>query len=75
VALARRADDLDLEARLRTSDGYDVAPWVVLVQAVNHANDHRRQIAGMLRDRGVPPPRLDGWGFGEARDAVVPISP
>jgi uncharacterized damage-inducible protein DinB len=74
VALARRADALRLEDRIRTSDGYVVAPWVVLVQAVNHANDHRRQVAGMLRGRGVVPPRLDGWGFGEAVAAVVPLS-
>ena len=50
----------------RSSDGYVFDRWVVLVQAVNHANDHRRQLCKMLEAIGVTPPRLDGWGFGEA---------
>jgi uncharacterized damage-inducible protein DinB len=62
-----------LERRLRTGDGYLVDPWVVIVQAVNHGADHRRQVAAMLRSRGLTVPRLDGWGFGEAVDAVVPV--
>jgi uncharacterized damage-inducible protein DinB len=59
------------EADLRTDDGYLVKPWTVFVQAVNHGAEHRRQICGILRALGVEPPRLDGWGFGEAAGAVV----
>jgi uncharacterized damage-inducible protein DinB len=54
-----------------TSDGYVVKPWTVLVQAINHGAEHRRQVCGILRALGVDPPRLDGWGFGEATGAVV----
>ena len=63
-----------LETRLKTTDGYVVEPWVVMLQAINHATDHRRQISGMLRAMGVTPPRLDGWAFGEAGGALVPTS-
>ena len=56
---------------VRTRDGYVVQPWIVLVQAVNHAHDHRRQVCGMLRALCRTAPRLDGWGFGEAVGAVV----
>jgi uncharacterized damage-inducible protein DinB len=74
-ALLALAHDADEErARLRTSDGYFVEPWVVMLQVINHAADHRRQICGMLKAIGVTPPGLDGWGFGEAEGALVPMS-
>jgi uncharacterized damage-inducible protein DinB len=61
------------ESDVRTSDGYLVKPWIVLVQAINHGAEHRRQVCSILRALGVAPPRLDGWGFGEALEAVVRI--
>lgn len=59
------------ESDLRTSDGYVVKPWTVFVQAINHGAEHRRQVCSILRALGAAPPRLDGWGFGEATGAVV----
>jgi uncharacterized damage-inducible protein DinB len=59
------------ESDLPTSDGYVVKPWTVFVQAINHGAEHRRQVCSILRALGVEPPRLDGWGFGEATGAVV----
>ncbi len=74
-ALLALAHDADKErTQLRTSDGYLVEPWVVMLQVINHASDHRRQICGMLRAIEVTPPQLDGWGFGEAEGALVPTS-
>ena len=72
--LALAHDDDEERARFRTSDGYLVEPWVIMLQVINHAADHRRQISGMLRAIGVTPPSLDGWGFGEAAGALVPTS-
>ena len=69
--MARRWDDGAgegggvVEAPLRSADGHVIAPWVVLLQAINHATDHRRQICGQLRALDVTPPRLDGWQLGE----------
>lgn len=57
---------------IHSADGYVFEPWVVLVQAVNHATDHRKQISIRLKSLGVTAPRLDGWGFGEAADALHP---
>lgn len=56
---------------LRTTDGYLVAPWVVMVQVINHAHDHRHQVRGLLQALGVTPPRLDAWCYAEATGALV----
>ncbi len=34
--------------RLQTRDEYYVEPWVILVQIINHATEHREQIKNML---------------------------
>ncbi|NDJ36163.1 MAG: hypothetical protein GYB64_16020 [Chloroflexi bacterium] len=69
-------DDLnDVEQRdpLQTSDGYYVDAWVVVIQAINHATEHREQIKLILTSLGLTPPSVDGWAYGEVKKAVVPI--
>ena len=63
-----------LPDRLQTTDGYFVDPWVVLLQVINHATEHREQIKSMLSALGVTPPDIDGWDYGEATNTLVPIS-
>jgi uncharacterized damage-inducible protein DinB len=74
LALARDGASKPLKTQLRTKDGYFVDPWVVMLQAINHATEHREQISSMLTAVGVTPPDLDGWAYGEAAGALVPIS-
>ena len=62
------------EARLTTRDGHFTEPWVVMLQVINHATEHREQIKSMLTALGVAPPDIDGWGYGLASDALVPIT-
>lgn len=69
-----RGDQKRFKNRLQTRDGYFVEPWVVLLQVINHATEHREQIKSMLSALGVAPPDIDGWDFGEATNALVPIS-
>jgi uncharacterized damage-inducible protein DinB len=59
--------------RLRTTDGYYVEPWVVMVQIINHATEHREQIKSMLSALGMTPPNIDGWDYGEFTNTLVPI--
>jgi uncharacterized damage-inducible protein DinB len=59
-------------ARLQTRDGHLVDPWVVLVQAIDHAAEHREQIKSMLSALGVTPPDIDGWSYGEVAGALLP---
>jgi uncharacterized damage-inducible protein DinB len=75
LALARDKVGESLKTQIVTLDGYKVEPWVVMVQAINHATEHRRQVVIMLLAVGVTPPALDGWTFGESAKAIVPIPP
>lgn len=56
-------------------DGYSIAPWLLFVQALNHANEHRMQIKRMMRYLGATPPRIDGWAYGSAVGALTKITP
>lgn len=73
LALAGNADGAFPTEPLRTRDGHRVAPWVVMVQAINHATEHREQVKSMLTALGETPPDLDGWSFGDAVGALVPL--
>ncbi len=41
---------------------------IVYVQAINHATEHRSQIATILSQQGVEPPDFSGWAWN--RDAL-----
>lgn len=73
LVLARGEQNLQT-APLQTTDGYHVEPWVVMLQVINHATEHREQICSMLSALGITPPDLDGWAYGEAANALIPIS-
>ena len=73
LALAR-GEQQPLTPQLQTRDGYLVEPWVLMVQIINHATEHREQIKSMLTSLGITPPDIDGWDYGDATQALVPIS-
>jgi len=73
LALAR-GEQKPLDPRLQTEHGFHVEPWVVMVQVINHATEHREQIKSMLTSLGVTPPDIDGWTYGEVTEALIPIS-
>ena len=35
----------------------------LLIQAINHATDHRSHIATILTQQGIEPLNLDGWKY------------
>lgn len=74
LALLRDGSGEQLNRRLQTADGYYVESWVVLLQVINHATEHREQIKSMLSALGVTPPDIDGWDYGLATNTLVPIS-
>jgi uncharacterized damage-inducible protein DinB len=47
---------------------YEMPASLFLVQAINHATEHRAQVMTALTQAGVTPPELDGWTWdGERR--------
>jgi uncharacterized damage-inducible protein DinB len=69
-----RGEKQPLEAQLQTRDGFRVEPWVLMVQIINHATEHREQINSMMSALGITPPDLDGWSYGEATNALLPMA-
>lgn len=65
LALARDEARLVGLGRQQTRDRVSVEPWVVMVQVINQATEHREQINSMLSALGVTPPDLAGWRIGE----------
>ncbi len=74
LALAKDEPGGRAGMRLQTRNGYHVEPWVVMVQIINHATEHREQIKSMLSALGITPPDIDGWSYGEISGALVPLS-
>jgi uncharacterized damage-inducible protein DinB len=42
---------------------YSLPVFIPLIQAINHATEHRSQIATVLTQLGIQPPELDGWAY------------
>ncbi|TAK11579.1 MAG: damage-inducible protein DinB [Anaerolineae bacterium] len=72
LALARDPASKDWTVQYTASDGYVVTPWVVMVQVINHASEHREQIKSMLTALGITPPDIDGWDYGLAAGGLLP---
>jgi uncharacterized damage-inducible protein DinB len=73
LALARDESGITKKGKIQTRDGYLVEPWVLMLQIINHADEHREQIKSMLSSLGVTPPNIDGWDYGEFTKALIPI--
>jgi uncharacterized damage-inducible protein DinB len=72
IALARDESQPSLQVPFQ-KEGYSVEPWLVMVQAINHATEHREQIKSMLSRLGITPPRIDGWAYGRVTSALIQL--
>ena len=46
----------------------------ILIQAIDHATEHRTHVRAILTEQGVEPPNLDGWVYGqETGDRIEPV--
>ncbi len=72
LVVARDQPSISAKGRIHTRDGFLVEPWVVMVQIINHATEHREQIKSMLSSLGVIPPNIDGWDYGEFTNTLIP---
>jgi len=64
-ALARDPSHIPNQGQIKMPEGDPVESWVIMVQVINHATEHREQIKSMLNALGVTPPDIDGWAFSE----------
>jgi len=71
LALVRGDSGYTIDTPVQTRDRHMVQPWVLLVQVINHATDHREQINSMLTELGISPLDLDSWSYGEVTGALV----
>jgi uncharacterized damage-inducible protein DinB len=71
LALVQAESGYAFDTPVQTRNGHMVQPWVILVQVINHATDHREQINSMLTALGNSPLDLDGWSYGEVTGALV----
>lgn len=69
LAVARDEATMSVNTKIQAKDGFIIVPWVIMVQVINHATEHREQIKSMLSDLGVSPPTIDGWSYGEFTNA------
>lgn len=73
LALTSGALSSRMPTPLLTRDAHIVEPWVVMVQVINHATEHREQVKSMLTALGITPPDIDGWDYGWYVKALLPI--
>ncbi len=71
LALAKDPMDDRLSLPVHTEDGYTIEPWVLILQAINHATEHREQIKSMITALGVKPPRIDAWVYARTQNAFI----
>jgi uncharacterized damage-inducible protein DinB len=73
LALARGETRVLQETKIQSADGYYLEAWALIVQLINHADEHREQIKSMLTALGVKPPNVDGWMYAASQGALVKI--
>lgn len=66
VQVAREASVDRIVEGHRNGQPFRYPEWVVLLQAAQHATEHRQQIATSLSVLGVAPPEPDVWAYWDA---------
>ncbi len=65
VELAAKAQSGATVTTTWRGEGYTLPVWLLIVQAINHATEHRSQVAAILTHQGIEPPSIDGWTYHE----------
>lgn len=62
--LIRAASSLSADQPIERDPGELIPASVILVQAINHATEHRTHGTTILTQLGIEPPQIDGWTCG-----------
>jgi uncharacterized damage-inducible protein DinB len=67
LALSARADTIvreeEVQQQVKVVVQYKVAS--LMMQAINHATEHRAQVSAIITQLGLEPPNMDGWQYME----------
>lgn len=63
IAIAEHGEENQMIHLFYDEQDHEVPAFVVLIQALNHATDHRSQIATLLSLQGMSLPQIDGWSY------------
>src|SRR5438876_57097 len=66
IALAPRLRPQRIFRGTRRGRPYEFRAAIPLVQAINHATEHRAHVTTILTQLGIEPPALDGWNYARA---------
>ncbi|CAN5552948.1 DinB family protein [soil metagenome] len=58
-------DDHIIEGTFLDGRSYRLSATTLLIQAINHATEHRTHIMTVISQHGVEAPETDGWLYGE----------
>jgi uncharacterized damage-inducible protein DinB len=68
TALIAIAEHGDVNQTFHLDGGtYEAPAIIVLIQAINHGDDHRSQICTLLSLQGIEPPYIDAWSYNDAQ--------
>lgn len=67
IDLAERADPDEVLRGEYQGNPYELPVAIVYAQAINHATEHRSQIATILTQQGVEPPDFSSWAWDGGR--------
>lgn len=66
-ALITITEQGDLDQIFHLDNGtYECPAIIVLIQAINHTDDHRSQICTLLTQQGIEPPDIDPWSYNDS---------
>jgi uncharacterized damage-inducible protein DinB len=65
VELAAQAQSGATATTTWRGESFTLPVWLLLLQAINHATEHRAQVAAILTHQGIAPPSMDGWTYHE----------
>jgi uncharacterized damage-inducible protein DinB len=66
IAIAEQGEENRMIHLFYDEQDHEVPAIFVLIQAVNHATDHRSQVATLLSQQDITLPGLDGWSYYDA---------
>ena len=75
IDVARRTRPNRIVRGVRGGEPFAIPAAVFLMQAIDHATEHRTHIRTILTTLGIEPPDLDAWTFMEQIPAAAPSSP